>query len=53
MITVTKNDLKELKDLINLKFQQMDSRFDRMETKILLTGFLTSLFWVFRNTSNI
>jgi archaellum component FlaC len=41
MTTVTENDLKELKDLINLRFQQMDSkftqidsRFDRIETKI-------------------
>lgn len=40
MTTVTENDLKELKDLINLRFQQMDSkftqmdsRFDRIETK--------------------
>lgn len=41
MSAVTENDLKELKDLINLRFGQMDSkfaqidsRFDRMETKI-------------------
>ncbi|PHV60998.1 hypothetical protein [Cyanobacterium aponinum] len=41
MTTVTENDLKEIKELINLKFQQMDSkfaqmdsRFDRMETKM-------------------
>ncbi|AFZ52217.1 hypothetical protein VKI21_01300 [Cyanobacterium aponinum UTEX 3222] len=102
MSTIIENDLKELKDLINLKFQQMDSRFDHMEAKIdkleanyisldktvtkieakidtmkpvfdkipelsekigeyknwkqisiiLLTGFLTSVFWAFRNTPN-
>lgn len=34
MTTVTENDLKELKDLINLRFQQMESRFDRIETKV-------------------
>lgn len=38
---ITENDLRELKDLINLRFQQMDSkfvqidsRFDCIETKI-------------------
>lgn len=41
MTTTTENDLRELKELINLRFQQMDSkfaqmdsRFDRLETKV-------------------
>ncbi|GAB4304331.1 MAG: hypothetical protein Kow0091_05990 [Geminocystis sp.] len=34
MTTITENDLKEIKELINLKFQQMDSRFDRIEGKV-------------------
>jgi archaellum component FlaC len=41
MSTVTENDLKELKELINLRFGQIDSkfahidsRFDRIENKI-------------------
>lgn len=34
MSTVTENDLRELKELINLRFGQMDSRFDRIENKV-------------------
>jgi hypothetical protein len=30
MSTVTDNDLKELKDLINSKFDQVDRKFERV-----------------------
>ena len=33
MSTVTENDLKELKDLINSKFEQVDRNFEKIESK--------------------
>jgi uncharacterized coiled-coil DUF342 family protein len=99
MSTVTDNDLKELKDLINSKFEQMDTKFNQVNDKLndmrveiatikeglngvnkrlddwkpiiaktsdlsekigefknwkqiaiaVITGFITSLFWIFRD----
>ncbi|MGI0482558.1 hypothetical protein ACN4EE_17465 [Geminocystis sp. CENA526] len=34
MSTITDNDLKELKDLINSKFEQFDRKFEQMGSKI-------------------
>ena len=34
MSTVTDNDLKELKDLINSKFEQVDRNFEKLDNKI-------------------
>jgi uncharacterized phage infection (PIP) family protein YhgE len=34
MSTVTDNDLKELKDLINSKFEQVDRKFEQVNEKI-------------------
>jgi len=33
MSTVTDNDLKELKDLINSKFEQVDRNFEKIDSK--------------------
>ncbi|WP_017296195.1 hypothetical protein [Geminocystis herdmanii] len=34
MSTVTDNDLRELKDLINSKFEQVDRKFEQIDRKI-------------------
>lgn len=96
MTTVTDNELKELKDLINSRLDRIETKIDTLESKynsleksvsnietkldtikpvfdkipelsekigeyknwkqisiILITGFLTSLFWAIRNTPNL